>query len=97
MTGRQMFAGILSEARAAEYWRYARSKAEIEVEGAAVQVELFRIGHNASHDFWIGLLDDGRLITMSECAGEEIGETDRHVMVRGTADEAVWPPYLGHW
>jgi len=97
MTGQQVLAAILEQVKRAGYYRYSSSVREVEVDGEKAEVELHRVGHNASHDFSIGLLPDGRLITMSVGEGMREGEIDRHVMVRGTAEEAVWPTYLGHY
>ena len=97
MTGKQAFTRIYHDAMEAGYSRYTSFDATVSVDGVMETVKFYRIGHNATHDFHIGLSDDGRLITMSECEGEEIGATERHFTVRGTAAECEPVYYLGHY
>lgn len=96
MTGKEVFTEILIQAKTAGYSRYHSLSTAVAVGGEMVTVEFHRIGHNASHDFHIGL-HDGLLITMSECEGEEIGETERHFITRGTTEKCEPPTYVGHY
>jgi len=106
MTGKQAFNLIVLQAKHnyTGWYGYCSSKKVIEVEGKEIEVELHKVGHNASHEFSVALLPDGRLITYSFCVNDpedviEFGlkPTEESVDIRGTAEEVDFPGYLGHY
>lgn len=60
------------------------------VEGETVTIH--KVGHNSSHEFWLGLTPDDRLICMS--IGETNGVISEYVRV---FPKGEYPSYLGHW
>jgi hypothetical protein len=70
----------------------------VEVDSVKVEVEFHTVGHNASHEFSIGLLPDGRIVYKSfgECGEESEGET----LYKESVDvlkPGETPSYIGHW
>ncbi len=61
-------------------------------------VEFHKVGHNASHEFWLGILADGRIAvrTVGEGAPDANGDptVEIGVSVRGWGEI---PSYYGHW
>lgn len=107
MTGRQAFNYIVLQAKH-NYtgpYGYFASMDKIVVEGREIDLELHCVGHNASHEFYVGLLPDGRLITYSYCcantpedvAGFDVLGAEKSVQVQGTAEAVDFPNYLGHY
>jgi len=64
-------------------------------------IEFFHIGRNASHDFFVGMVDDFILL-YSEGEGrynEELEECDidKHLSVYQNMDDFLKRAYYGHW
>lgn len=106
MTGEQAFNLIVMKAKrnyTGPYGYYA-TKQNVEVEGKEIELELHRVGHNASHQFSIALLPDGRLLSRSYCANsaEDVIEfgipaVEESITIHGTAQDVDFPRYLGHY
>ena len=81
---------------------YSSYTKTVQVDGQEHSIEFHWVGHNASHEFSVGLLSDGRLIVRScgeSCEwDDELGcpkiETNVHVI--GTAEKCRWP-YVGQY
>jgi prolyl-tRNA synthetase len=80
------------------YTYYSSTTKEVEVDGVKVEVELHTVGHNASHEFSIGILEDGRIVykSVGECGEGQEGETlyNENIDVLKLGET---PSYIGHW
>lgn len=76
------------------YGRYYVFTEEVEVDGNMVDVEFHMVGHNASHEFALGLLSDGRFV--KRACGEDWDEDEELTISVDYYVENV-PGYLGHW
>jgi len=80
------------------YTRYSSTTKEVEVDGVKVEVELHTVGHNASHEFSIGILEDGRIVYKSFGEGGE--GSDGETLYKESIDvlkPGETPSYIGHW
>jgi len=94
---REWFERIVSETLS-EYPEHYRRTTKIEVDGAKVKIEFHKVGHNASHEFSIGILEDGRIVTQSVGEGEWDKNGDPTVETRvNVLKPGELPLYIGHW
>jgi len=97
-TSQEIFDHLVEDAKE-RYHNYHILTDVMVVDGVAVEVEFHRVGHNASHQFAIGILPDGRLVKRSTGEGSEwdyeldqpTWETSIHII-----NETRWP-YVGHY
>lgn len=81
----------------ANYPEYHAVLFPVKVDGVEIALEFHRVGHNASHLFYLGILPDGRIVSRS---WGEIGFVDdnpvcgdrTHIFPAGEV-----PAYFGHW
>jgi hypothetical protein len=98
---RRWFEQTVSEAQieyTGHYTHYSSTTKEVEVDGAKVGVEFHAVGHNASHEFSIGLLSDGRIVTRS--FGESGEGSEGETLYKENIDilkPGETPSYIGHW
>jgi len=106
-TAREVFDRLVESAKENYKWPgsslgYSVFTEAAEVEGQNHDVEFHCVGHNASHEFAVGLLSDGRLVVRScgeSCEWDDeldCPKFETHVHVVGTAEKCRWP-YVGHW
>ena len=99
-TSQEVFSRLTESAKLC-YRNYHTYPEKIEVSGRLVDVEFHRVGHNASHQFSIALLPDGRLVKRSCGEGEwdeDLGypKSEVHVRIFAETKKLVWP-YVGHY
>lgn len=89
------FEGIVKSAKK-NYRNYSAFTKEVEVDGEQVEVEFHVVGHNASHEFSIGILPDGRFVKHAVGEADWNEEEDRpnyetSIYVKDNVG------YIGHW
>ena len=57
-------------------------------------VTFHKVGHNSSHEFWLGMLPNDRMVCMSVGEGFEVGVLEEHIEVYPVGES---PSYIGHW
>lgn len=90
---KEEFDSIVEQAKK-HYHRYSASTKKVDVDGVDVDVELHVVGHNASHEFSIGILADGRFVKCS-CGDDWDIEGELVLNTRFHVGNTVG--YLGHW
>lgn len=89
MTMREKFERLVFQG-VVNYSRYATCERTV----ADAQVTLHKVGHNATHDFWIGMLPDERLVYMTVCENRHGEMCMEHVQIYPRGEH---PSYIGHW
>ena len=57
-------------------------------------VVMYKVGHNATHEFWLGMLPDERMVYLSVCEDRDGSMTDEHLKI---FPKGEYPSYIGHW
>ncbi|MGW8177473.1 MAG: hypothetical protein ACWGQW_01570 [bacterium] len=92
---KEEFEGIVGSAKRS-YRYYNTFTKEVEVDGEQVEVEFHVVGHNASHEFSIGILPDGRFVKHATGEAGWNEEEDRpdyetSIYIKDNVG------YIGHW
>jgi len=57
-------------------------------------VVMHKVGHNATHEFWLGMRHDERMVYLSVCEDCDGSMSDEHLRV---FPKGEYPSYIGHW